>query len=362
MPSKAPRRIGLVYNPVFLDHRNPPGHPERVERLSATVAHLSAQGLLDRLEPVAAPRAERAALERVHTAPYLDQLDALEGESGNLDPDTYFSTGSVEAAYRAAGGGVALTSKVHKGELDGGFALLRPPGHHAEADRAMGFCLLNNVAVAAAALRADGVKRVAILDWDVHHGNGTQHMFEADPAVLYLSTHQAPFYPGTGAAGEIGRGPGAGTTVNFPMPGGCGDVAYLDAFDTVLVPILEQFRPEILLVSAGFDAYVEDPLASMRVTTAGYAQMAQRLRSFADRVCGGRIVYFLEGGYDLDGLAEGVEACILDLLEPAPLGELAPRGEAAPPHESTTPDDALNPSYLKAKASVIAAQKPFWKV
>jgi acetoin utilization deacetylase AcuC-like enzyme len=179
--------------------------------------------------------------------------------------------------------------------------------------------LINNIAVAARALQAEGAARIAIVDWDVHHGNGTQHTFEDDPGVLFISTHQFPFYPGTGAAGEQGRGDARGMTVNLPMPAGCGDAEYLDAFDAVVLPVIDEFRPETILVSAGFDSHADDPLASMRVSAAGFGQMAARLREAAARHCGGRIAYFLEGGYDLAGLATGVEACIRDLLERPPV-------------------------------------------
>ncbi len=324
--------IGIVYDPIFIDHRNPFGHPERIERLQSVMTALERTRLLTRLAQVPALPAERADVERVHTLAYLEELEVWRGREGNLDPDTYVSEQSVEAAYKAAGGGIELVNRVWKGRLSGGFALLRPPGHHAEADRAMGFCLLNNIAIAAAHLHAAGVGRVAIVDWDVHHGNGTQHMFAGEGDILFISTHQAPFYPGTGAASEVGRGAGEGRTVNLPFPEGFGDPDYLTAFDTIILPILAQFGPDIILVSAGFDSYFEDPLASMRVTAEGFAGMAARLRTAAERLCGGKIVYFLEGGYDLGGLSQGVVNVLVDLLDRPPVkpveGKLSPAWEA----------------------------------
>jgi acetoin utilization deacetylase AcuC-like enzyme len=328
---------GFVYDPISLRHENPPGHPERVERLKAAHAALESSGLLAQLTPVSA--------EAVSEADHVDAICALVGEAGYLDSDTYYSPESVKAALKAAGGTVALAEKVFRGELQNGFALVRPPGHHAEAGRAMGFCLFNNIAVAAAAVREAGARRVAIYDWDVHHGNGTQHSFEANPDVLYLSTHEYPFYPGTGGATEVGKGAGRGATVNFPMPAGSGDPEYLTAIDAVIAPAIELFQPDMLLISAGFDTYVDDPLAGMRVTADGFVDMARRMRALADRVCGGKIVYVLEGGYDLDGLAAGVTACIEDLVNPR-----APR----PSVGETTP------AFRNALEAVKQVQSEFW--
>ncbi len=338
---------GLVYDPIFLQHLNPQGHPERVQRLEAICRNLADSGDWDRLQAVTPADAEHDLLELVHEPAYVDALDKVSGQDGYLDADTYLSPESVHAAYRAAGSAAALARQVYDGSLRNGIALLRPPGHHAEAGRAMGFCLLNNVAVAAADLIRAGAKRVAIYDWDVHHGNGTQHSFEADPRVLYLSTHQFPFYPGTGAATEVGRGEGKGATVNIPLPAGCGDAEYLAALDIFVLPIIEQFQPDVILISAGFDSYVSDPLASMLVSADGFRQMARRMRALADRVCQGRIVYLLEGGYDLDGLSLGVAACVNDLLEPA-----APEPPATPTLSQWDP----------VRDKVIKVQKEFWRL
>jgi acetoin utilization deacetylase AcuC-like enzyme len=247
----------------------------------------------------------------------------------HLDPDTYVSPESANVARLAAGAAIDLARAVARGDVATGFAAVRPPGHHAEADRAMGFCLLNNVAIAVRALQAcEGVGKVLVLDWDVHHGNGIQHIFEEDPSVLYLSTHQFPYYPGTGDVIEAGRGRGVGATVNVPMPAGCGDAEYIGALRRVLVPVARHFRPELILVSCGFDAHHDDPLASMEVSRTGFAELARIVRRLASEICGGRLAVVLEGGYAASGLYEGTSAVLDELLAPPDL-PLAPGPEAA---------------------------------
>ncbi|HTJ44912.1 MAG TPA: histone deacetylase [Kofleriaceae bacterium] len=299
--------LGYVLDEVFVQHRAPLGHPERPARAEAVRDALVAAGVKQRgtlIDPRAATDEE---LARVHRGAYLDDLTRdVPGKSGWLDADTYFSPGTWEAATRAAGGVSDLAIRVLHGELGRGLAVVRPPGHHATADRAMGFCQLNNVAVAAAAARAAGAARVAIVDWDVHHGNGTQDIFWDDPSVLYASCHQYPYYPGTGAPDEIGGEGARGATVNVGLPAGSGDTEYAAVFEEVFLPALRRFRPDVVLVSAGFDPYEDDPLAGMRVTHRGFGAMAARLRAAADELCAGRIVVALEGGYDLDGLAGGM--------------------------------------------------------
>ncbi|HKU39863.1 MAG TPA: histone deacetylase [Polyangiales bacterium] len=300
--------IAIVDDVRFDAHTDPYGqHPECPERLLA-----ARQGLYGRVpEPerahVAVRPATPAELQRMHTAQYLASLDErLRGGYGELDADTYFSPGTREAAFLAAGGAIDLTKQLLRGAATRGIALLRPPGHHAVAATSMGFCVFNNVALAASEALAQGLQRVAIVDWDVHHGNGTQDMFYDDPRVLFVSLHQYPFYPGTGAAHENGRGPGAGYTANLPLPAGCGDEVYGEAFRKVVLPVLKAFQPELLLVSAGFDAHARDPLASMQLSSAMYCAMAGALLDVVDGLGHGRIGFLLEGGYDLQAIEASV--------------------------------------------------------
>jgi acetoin utilization deacetylase AcuC-like enzyme len=319
-------QLGYVLDEVFIQHRAPSGHPERPARAEAVRDALQAAGIAQRGECIATRPATDDELVRVHAPAYLDDLAlVVPGNQGWLDADTYFSPRTWDAALAAAGSTVQLTLDVLHGRYSHGISVVRPPGHHATRDRAMGFCLLNNVAAAAAAARAEGAARVAILDWDVHHGNGTQDIFWDDPSVLYLSVHQFPFYPGTGAATELGGTSAIGATVNVGLPAGCGDAEYAAVFDHVFLPKLAMFRPDVLLISAGFDAFQHDPLAGMRVTLPGFAAMAHRLRASADRWSAGRVVAVLEGGYDLDGLGGGMTAVLSALVEPPrPLPAIAP--------------------------------------
>jgi len=334
---------GLVYNEAFLLHAPPYEHPEHPGRLSAIWSRLSGDGLAGRCRRIDAREATREELLAVHTPEYVDSIEATAQRNfTQLDPDTYTSRHSAVAARLAAGGLIDLARQVVSGALANGFALVRPPGHHAEADRAMGFCLFNNVAVAAAAVRrSDGVRRVAIVDWDLHHGNGTQHSFEDDPDVLYFSTHQYPFYPGTGAISEAGRGAGRGRTVNIAWPAGMGDAEYLAAFDRVLLPIASAFEPELVLVSCGFDAAAGDLLGGMRLSAAGYAAMTQRVCSLAR----GRAVLALEGGYNLEAISAAAAACTAVLLSD-PLARLDP----GPP----------NTAAERVLRQVLETQRPFW--
>ncbi|HEX9366824.1 MAG TPA: histone deacetylase [Vicinamibacterales bacterium] len=299
----------LISSPRFQEHTTPPGHPERPER--AEVFDHVASAWRDRGGRVIEPRqATREELLRVHDAAHVDAMAATSGRAVMLDADTFTSPESYEIALLAAGAAVqAVEHALDTRET--AFALVRPPGHHAERDKAMGFCLFNNVAVAAAAAIARGLSRVAVVDIDVHHGNGTQWMFYADPTVLYMSTHQFPFYPGTGAADERGTGAGAGFTFNVPLAAGATDADYAAAYRTI-AGVLYKYAPELLLVSAGFDAHEDDPLASMRMSTAGYADVVKSLADTAARI-GCPMALATEGGYDLDALRACLDACLATL-------------------------------------------------
>ena len=311
---------GLVYDERFLLHRAPYDHPEHPGRLSAIWNRVVSEGLVPRCRRIPAREATRQELLTIHTEEHIDRVAATAlRDRAQLDPDTYTSRDSARAALLAAGGLVDLTAAVLSRALSNGFALLRPPGHHAEADRAMGFCLFNNVAVAARAALRSGADRVLIVDWDLHHGNGTQHSFEDDPHVLYFSTHQYPFYPGTGAIEEVGRGAARGRTVNVPWPAGMGDAEYVAAFDRVLLPIARAFDPQLVLVSCGFDAAAGDLLGGMRLSAEGYAALTARVLSLA----GGKVVLALEGGYNLDAISAAA-AAVTRVLLGDPRAELDP--------------------------------------
>jgi acetoin utilization deacetylase AcuC-like enzyme len=299
----------LLSSERFAEHQTPPGHPERSER--AEVMDVVAKRWRSRGTEIVAPRAAtREQLARVHDAGYLRQIEETTGRSVALDPDTYTSPESHEIALLAAGATVDAVARVMATSHLTALAMVRPPGHHAERNRAMGFCLYNSVAVAAAHARSQGARKVAIVDYDVHHGNGTQHLFDADPHVLYISTHQYPYYPGTGAATEIGHGPGEGFTVNLPLEVGAVNEDYRAVFDAVVVPVLKQFEPDLIMISAGFDAHERDPLAGMRLTASAFGAMTMALRRVAEECCRGRLVAVTEGGYDLQALAASLDATI----------------------------------------------------
>jgi acetoin utilization deacetylase AcuC-like enzyme len=324
--------LTLFTSPIFAEHLTPPGHPERVERfevMQAVASEFRQQGLA-----VEEPRpATDAEIGRIHAAEYITLIRETAGRAVALDPDTFTSPRTFEAARLAAGAVVSAVEHVlEKGEGTRAFALVRPPGHHAEHARAMGFCFFNNIAIAAAHARARGLSRVAIVDLDVHHGNGTQWSFYDDPAVLFISSHQYPYYPGTGAASDIGKGSGAGFTVNLPLSAGATDADYEVAYTRIALPVLRQFRPELVLVSAGFDAHMDDPLAGMRLTSDYFGRLMRAIASVADTTGQGRLVAVTEGGYDLAGLAASLRASITALTAEAarhnePTGQ-TPRGEA----------------------------------
>jgi acetoin utilization deacetylase AcuC-like enzyme len=286
----------------------------------------------------------------VHDPAYIESLGHLAGQSGYLDSDTFLSPGSVAAARRAAGSALALARALHAGDAELGLALPRPPGHHALADRAMGFCLLNNVALAAAEARRLGRRRVLVLDWDVHHGNGTEAIFYDDPSVLFVSLHQYPNYPGTGAANDTGRGDGRGRTVNVPLPPGGGDAVYRAAFQRIVLPIVEQFAPDFALVSSGFDAHERDPLAEMRLSAGAYAEMTRSLLATL-RDCPLGVV--LEGGYDLEALTASADAVAGVLLETA---------AGARTTTERAPEGALTREQEHALEQTVLAQSTHWRL
>ena len=318
-------KCAIVLDDLFLRHQTPPGHPERPDRLRSVAAHLHNWKRFAELTVVPPSEAEESWLRAVHGGEMLDRVKATAGKlHGQLDPDTHTGPHSFQTALLAAGSVVRLLGMVLSGEAQSGFALVRPPGHHAESGRSMGFCLFNNIAVSAQwAIERRGLERIAVIDFDVHHGNGTQQIFEDRADVLYLSTHQFPLYPGTGSWEEQGSGKGIGTTVNFPISAGRGNGFYLNLFDEFVIPILERYHPQLVLVSAGYDAHREDPLANMNLDEQGFGELAARLNQLARQQCEGRILYVLEGGYHLQALAASLRRTIEvtlneSLPEPSP--------------------------------------------
>lgn len=305
-------RIGLALDLHGLQHDPGVGHPESAERLQVLMRLVGTQRVRG-LEPVVLEGrvATDAEILRVHSPAHLQRIRATAGMTVRLDADTLASPHSWQAARSAAGHLLTATEAVVRGDVRSAFAIVRPPGHHAEPDKAMGFCLLNNVAIAARHAReALGLQRIAIVDFDVHHGNGTQAVFWRDPSVLYISTHQTPLYPGSGEATEVGEDMGRGRTVNIPLSAGHGDAEYDAIYGALIARILERFRPDLILVSAGFDIAASDPLGGMAVTSEGFARIAAHLVNQAELLCKGRIVFTLEGGYSASGLEDGVLACL----------------------------------------------------
>jgi acetoin utilization deacetylase AcuC-like enzyme len=307
----------IVYSDHYLDHHTGP-HPETEERLIAIMDRLDTDGLLEGRPLLTPTNAPREAVLRIHQAEYVDALERFCAAGGGwLEPSTVASAESFDVALLAAGGAIRATDAVLSGEARRTFALGRPPGHHATAETGMGFCLFNNVAIAAQHARDKyGLERIAVIDWDVHHGNGTNDIFYADPHVLFVSIHQYPLYPLSGLATERGAGDGEGYTLNIPLPMRSRDADYLRAFDELIGPLVLTYRPELIFISAGYDASQDDPLAGMLVTDDGFRQMAERVVGWADACCDGRIVAVLEGGYDLDALGRGV-AITLRVLDGA---------------------------------------------
>jgi acetoin utilization deacetylase AcuC-like enzyme len=317
----------------FADHLTPPGHPERAER-AEVMQHVVSQwrrrgGAVHEAQPVS-----REQLARVHHADYITMVGETAGRAVALDPDTFTSPDTYDVACLAAGAACQAVDHVLDTAGRCAMVVVRPPGHHAERAKAMGFCFFNNIAVAAAHAQARGLSRVAIVDYDVHHGNGTQWSFYDEPSVLFISSHQYPYYPGTGAASDVGKEKGAGFTVNLPLEAGGTDADYELVYQRVAMPVLRQFKPELILVSAGFDAHHRDPLAGMRLTTEQFGRLTALIAGVAADVCAGRVVALTEGGYDLHALAASLDVAIHVLAGestlddfPAPEGA-APRGDA----------------------------------
>jgi len=311
------KKTGIVKDRGYLRHGTDIGHPESPQRLVLIYEMLDNPDMVWKFIGIDARKASRAELERVHGPAYIDAIAATAGRSMSmLDPDTVATPETYDIARLAAGGLMNAIDAVIDRKADNAFALVRPPGHHAQAERAAGFCIFNNIAIGARhAMALHKMERILIVDWDLHHGNGTQEIFYEDRKVLYFSTHQSPGYPGTGGMGEVGQGEGLGYTINVPLRHGADDAFYVRIFQDILSPIALAFKPEIILVSAGFDTYFGDPLGDMRVTPEGFACLTRILLNLAQACSGGRLVLVLEGGYHILGLAKCVRAVLLELLE-----------------------------------------------
>jgi acetoin utilization deacetylase AcuC-like enzyme len=309
--------ITLVADPVCKTHDTGRGHPESPARFDAVLGALEASGVAAKMRRIEPRAVSREDLLLAHTAEYLALAEGeiLSGENQLSTGDTVVSGRSWDAAVKAAGSALAAVDAVMKGEAARAFCVVRPPGHHASAGRGMGFCVLNNIALAARhAQRRHGIERVLIVDWDVHHGNGTQDIFYADGSVFVFNTHQSPWYPGTGRADETGKGAGKGTTLNCPLPAGSGRTEIFAAYDEKLLPAMDAFHPQFVLISAGFDSRVGDPLGDFRLTDEDFADLTRKVRAIADRHAQGRVVSMLEGGYNLAGLASAAQAHVTALL------------------------------------------------
>ena len=326
-------KAGYIYDPIYLKH-DTGQHVENAKRLETIISYLEHTGLIKQLTLIKPRPATVEELALVHQEQHISHIKEVANKGGGwLDADTVMSPDSYEAAIYAAGGTIKAVEAVLNGEVASAFALARPPGHHATPQRAMGFCLFNNVAIAAQYALTKGLERVLIIDFDVHHGNGTQDAFYDNPHVLYISTHQFPHYPGTGDIEETGTGEGKGYTVNIPLPSGCGDAEYEQVFKQIIVPVSRRFQPQFILVSAGYDLHWSDSLALMQVSVFGFARITEIIKGLADELCNGHLVFGLEGGYNLNAQAASVKATF-DVLLGNPFED--PLGQ--PSHHFTTPD------------------------
>jgi acetoin utilization deacetylase AcuC-like enzyme len=318
MESQPRPQTGFVYHDLYLEHKTTPGHPESPRRLTAIIERLKASGLYAQLKQLAPEAAPLNWIETIHAPGYVKRARdcCSQGEEYLDSPDVPISTKSYDAAVMAVGGVLCAVDLVMRGEVRNVFCAVRPPGHHAMRDMAMGFCIFNNVAIGAKyAQQKHGLSKVLIVDWDVHHGNGTQAAFYEDPNVLYFSVHRYPFYPGSGSEAEKGRGKGLNYTINVPLSAGSGDSEFVNAFEQRLRPAAISFSPDFVLISAGFDAHENDTLGGMRVTTKGFGKLTKIVKQIAEQCCKGRLVSVLEGGYGLDGLAASVEAHVRVLMD-----------------------------------------------
>ncbi len=311
-------KTAYLFNEIYMEHDTGRGHPERSERLPAIDNKLRSNSFYDKLVSVDLKKADDKYIELIHDRKYIERVER-EINSGirYIDSmDTTVCNRSFEVALYAVGGCLNMCDLIMSSEADTGFCAARPPGHHAEHSYAAGFCIFNNIAICAKYLQQEhNLKNIAIVDWDVHHGNGTQHSLEDDPTIYYFSLHQSPHYPGTGAAHERGTGAGKGYNLNIPMRAGSGDKEYLSAFENEIVPELEEFKPEIILISAGFDAHDYDPLSNIHLTSGAYYEFTKMLQGVAQKYSNNRMIAMLEGGYNLDGLSEGVEQMMTAFVE-----------------------------------------------
>ncbi len=346
-------QTGVVKDNRYLDHVANGYHPESQQRLQAIYEMLQDSDMKGKYPEIQPRLATHEELEFIHKRSYIELVASTAGCSYTmLDPDTYACSKSYETAKLAAGGNLVAVDEVLAGKVNNAFAFIRPPGHHAESSRAMGFCLFNNVAIAAEyALRTHKLKKAMIIDWDLHHGNGTQHSFYERADVLYFSTHQYPYYPGTGYITEVGSGPGEGFTVNVPLTAGPGDGEYMKIFEEILEPIALEFKPDIVFASAGFDIYHHDPLGGMQVTPRGFANLAKIVLEFAQKTCQGRVLFILEGGYHLEGLRDSAKEVLKTMR-----GEILTEGRDEKIRQNAN-SRMIEPIIKKVKET----QKRFWK-